>query len=51
MDGNLYTHQIGVPEPDGGPERNLPHQQVVHPAERELEKLDAVLAQVPVQAF
>ena len=31
-----HTHQVGVPQPDDTPQWYLPHQQVVHPAEREL---------------
>ena len=40
---------VGVPQSDGAAERNLSHQQVVHPAERELEKLNLLVVQVCVQ--
>lgn len=42
-------YQVRVPEPDGTPERQLPHQQVVHPTERELQELYALVLYVVVK--
>jgi hypothetical protein len=41
---------VGVPEADGGGERELAHQQVVHPAEGELHEADLVAGEVGVEA-
>jgi hypothetical protein len=43
------THEIRVPHADRVADRDLPHEQAVHPAERELHKFDALRAQVFVQ--
>lgn len=40
------AYLVGVPEADGAAERQLPHQQVVHPAEGELQVFDLVLPKV-----
>lgn len=42
------AHLVGVPQADGAVEGHLPHQQVVHPAEGELQVTHLVLLQVPV---
>lgn len=40
------AYLVGVPEADGAAEGQLPHQQVVHPAEGELQVFDLVLPKV-----
>lgn len=42
------AHLVGVPQANGAAEGHLPHQQVVHPAEGELQVPHLVLLQVPV---
>lgn len=42
------AHLVGVPQADGAAQGHLPHQQVVHPAEGELQVPHLVLLQVPV---
>lgn len=42
------AHLVGVPQADGAVEGHFPHQQVVHPAEGELQVPHLVLVQVPV---
>ena len=37
---------VSVPQADGAPERDLAHQQVVHPAEAELQELHLLGLQV-----
>lgn len=37
---------VGVPEADGAAKRQLPHQQVVHPAKGKLQVFDLVLPEV-----
>mmetsp|Transcript_125008 Transcript_125008/g.353844 ORF Transcript_125008/g.353844 Transcript_125008/m.353844 type:complete len:203 (+) Transcript_125008:23-631(+) len=40
---------VGVPEPDDARERELAHQQAVHPAEGELQEVEALDFEVPVE--
>lgn len=44
----LEPHLVGVPQADGAAKRQLPHEQVVHPAEGELQVPHLMLLQVPV---
>ena len=46
--GGRGAHLVGVPQPHGAAQGQLPRQQVVHPAEGELQVPHLVLAQVPV---
>ena len=43
---NVATCQIGVPESDDTSEGEFPHEEVVHPAEGELDVLHSVGRQV-----
>ena len=46
--GGDPAHLVGVPQAHGAAQGQLPHQQVVHPAEGELQVPHLVLLQVPV---
>ena len=42
------TYQVRIPESYRAAERNLPHQEIIHPSERELKVLDVMLLEVAV---
>jgi hypothetical protein len=46
---NRSTHEIGIPHPDRAPQRNLAHQQTVHPAEGKLDKLHILRLQMGIK--
>ena len=50
MSTRCESYQVGVPQTDDAAQGHLSHQQVVHPAEGELQVLYVVVHQVGVEA-
>ena len=44
--GDANAYEVGIPHPNGILHTYLPHQQTIHPSERELHELDVLGLQV-----
>lgn len=49
--GSMAPYLVGVPQTDGAAQRQLPHQQVVHPPEGKLQVLHLTPEQVAVNVL